>query len=105
MNQKENKQSKNDKKESIERKEAIMRILVAIVSGIIIELWGIVVQFMGLINWLNALINGKRSKVMANFCEMWNTQRYDYVRYITGHTNKRPFPFKDTSKSMSEFDA
>jgi hypothetical protein len=94
----------NKKTEQAERKEAMMRIFVAIVSGIIIQLWGLAVQFTTLLNWLNALINGRRNKWMANFCEIWNTQKYDYVRYITGHTNKRPFPFKDISKSMSEFE-
>ncbi|MBD3252656.1 DUF4389 domain-containing protein, partial [Candidatus Pacearchaeota archaeon] len=76
-----------------ERTEAWMRIVVGIVSGIVIGVWKIVIQVVTVVHWIIALISGKRNKDIAEFCEIWNTQLYDFVRYMTFVTNKRPFPF------------
>lgn len=86
-----------------ERKEAWMRILVAIVSGIILHFWGIVVGIVAIINWLIQIFSGKRNKSLAEFCEPWNTEMYKYIRYLTGVSNKRPFPFSDVER-MSKFE-
>jgi len=85
-----------------ERKEAWMRIIVAIVSGIILYLWGYVVCFLSIVNWLIALFSGRRNKGMAEFCEYWNTEYYKFTRYLTSVTNKRPFPFSEMEK-LSKF--
>ncbi|VVB78043.1 Uncharacterised protein [uncultured archaeon] len=85
-----------------ERKEAWMRILVAIISGIILKFWGIVVLIVGVLNWLIAVFSGKRDKSLAEFCEPWNTEMYKYTRYLSGVSNKRPFPFSDVER-MSKF--
>lgn len=81
-----------------ERKEAWMRVLVAIVSGIIIKFWGIVIAIIGMINWLIIVFSGKRNKSLAEFCEPWNTEMYKYTRYLTSVSNKRPFPFSDVER-------
>lgn len=86
-----------------ERKEAWMRVLVAIVSGIILKVWGIVIFIVGVINWLIAVFSGKRNKSLAEFCEPWNTEMYKYTRYLTGVSNKRPFPFGAIER-MSKFE-
>ncbi|MEK6859450.1 MAG: DUF4389 domain-containing protein [Nanoarchaeota archaeon] len=82
-----------------ERKEAWMRILVAIVSGIILKVWGIVVGIVAILNWLIALFSAKRNKSLAEFCEPWNTETYKYISYLTGVSNKRPFPFSDIERT------
>jgi hypothetical protein len=86
-----------------ERKEAWMRILVAIISGIILKLWGIAVFIVAVINWLIAIFSGKRNKSLADFCEPWNTEMYKYMRYLDSVSNKRPFPFSDVER-MSKFE-
>ena len=86
-----------------ERKEAWMRIIVGIVSGIILDIWKIFIIVLAVVNWIYAVIAGKRLKELAEMSEVWNTQLYAYVRYMTFVTNERPFPFADLTKSMSKF--
>lgn len=85
-----------------ERKEAIMRIIVGIISGIILEVWGIVVKVLGIINWFIQLFKAKRNRRLAKFCEPWNTEMYKYLRYMTAMSNHRPFPFSSIER-MSQF--
>jgi len=85
-------------KKGIERKEAWMRILVGIVSGIILEIWGALVCILAVVNWLITLFSGKRDKGIASFCEYFNSEMYRYLRYLTSVTNERPFPFNEMVK-------
>ena len=78
-----------------ERTEAFMRIVVAIVSGIILGLWKIVIQLVVILHWFYVIFSGKRSKDFAEFCNLWATQAYRFIRYMTFATNARPFPFSD----------
>jgi hypothetical protein len=86
-----------------ERVEALLRIVIGIVSGIILGLWKALIQFLGVINWLLTIISGKRNKGMADFSEIWNTQTYHYLRYMTFVTNDRPFPFTGLAKNITKF--
>jgi len=86
-----------------ERKEAWMRIVVGIVSGIILGLWKALIQILGLVHWIIAIITGKRNKGIAEFSEIWNTQIYVFLRYMTFVTNDRPFPFTNLEKNFSKF--
>ena len=87
-----------------ERTEALMRLLVGIVSGIILGLWKALIQLLAIVHWLIAIITGKRNKGIAEFCEIWNTQVYAFLTYMTFVTNKRPFPFSALEKNMSKFE-
>jgi hypothetical protein len=86
-----------------EKKEAWMRVLVLIVSGILLKIWGIAIFFAAIINWLITVFSGKRSRGIAEFCESWNTEFYKFIRYLTAVSNKRPFPFSDIER-MSKFE-
>lgn len=86
-----------------ERTEALMRIVIGIVTGIILGLWKAAAQIAAIINFVIVLITGKRNKGIAEFCEMWNTQCYIFIRYMVFLTNERPFPFTKMEKSMSVF--
>jgi len=86
-----------------ERKEALMRIIVGIVTGIILGIWKAAVQIVGILNLLIALFTNQRNKDLAEFCEIWNTQMYDFLRYMTFVSNKRPFPFNSLEKNLSTF--
>lgn len=86
-----------------ERLEVLMRILVAIVSGIILSVWKIFVQVLAVINWIYTLFAGKRLRELAELSEIWNTQMYTYLRYLTMVTNERPFPFTSLTKDLSKF--
>ena len=87
-----------------ERSEAWMRIVVAIVSGIVLGIWKAFIQLIALINWLITIFSGKRNKGIAQLCEIWNTQIYVFLRYMTFVSNKRPFPFTSLEKSFSKFE-
>ena len=86
-----------------ERAEALMRIVVLIVTGIILGLWKIAIQIFFIINFIWTLIVGKRIKELADLSEVWNTQWYLFMRYILFVTNERPFPFRPLTKSISKF--
>ena len=86
-----------------ERAEALMRIVVGIVSGIILSIWKILIQVFGVINFVWTLISGKRLKELAELSEIWNTQIYVFLRYMTFVTNERPMPFRNMTRSLSKF--
>lgn len=86
-----------------ERKEAWMRIPVAIVSGIVLGVWKAFVQILGIINFFIVLFKKKRNKQLAEMSEIWTTQFYTFERYMLFTSNFRPFPFNKLQKSMSKF--
>ncbi|MEK6819737.1 MAG: DUF4389 domain-containing protein [Nanoarchaeota archaeon] len=86
-----------------ERLEALMRIIVGIVTGMILYFWGYLIVVLVVINFFYTIFSGKRFKELANMCEIWNTQAYVLKRYIIFESNKRPFPFTKLEKSMSKF--
>ena len=83
-----------------ERTEALMRIVVGVISGIIIGVWKILVNIIIIIHWFYVLFAGKRSKALAEFCNSWATQVYRLIRYMTFATNSRPFPFSELGNVM-----
>lgn len=86
-----------------ERKEILMRIAVAIVSGIILGVWRGFIFILAVVNWIYTLFKGERLKELAELSEIWNTQVYTYLRYLTMVTNERPFPFRSLTKNISRF--
>ena len=50
-----------------ERKEAWMRIIIGLVSGLILGVWKGLVQIISIVHWFIAVITGKRNKDLANF--------------------------------------
>ncbi len=87
-----------------ERKEAWMRIVVAIISGIVLALWKIIVLALSIFHWIYVIFSNKRSKSIAEFCNLWTTQVYRYIRYMTFATNSRPFPFSELGNVMHPVD-
>jgi len=86
-----------------ERTESWMRILVGIVSGIILGLWKGLIQLLGIVHWFIVIFTGRRNRDLAEFSEIWNTQIYIFLRYMTFVTNERPFPFNSLTKNFSKF--
>ena len=86
-----------------ERTEAWMRIVVVVVSGIVLGLWKALIQILGVVHWIIVIFSGKRNKGIAEFSEIWNTQIYIFLRYMTFVTNQRPFPFESLNKNLSKF--
>ena len=91
-------------KKSHESSEALMRIPIGIVSGFILSLWKMLVFGLSIVNFFIALATNKRSKEIAEFCEIWNSQIYVFLKYMTFVSNQRPFPFHQMSKSISKFE-
>lgn len=81
-----------------ERIEVLWRILVAIISGIILGIWRWLIVVIAIVHLVIVLINNKRDKALADFCEYWNSEFYRYVRYLTFVTNEKPFPFNELKK-------
>ncbi|MFH1711090.1 MAG: DUF4389 domain-containing protein [Nanoarchaeota archaeon] len=88
-----------------ERVEVLMRIVVAIVTGIILGVWKILIQLFFITNFIWTLISGKRIEQLATMSETWNTQKYTFMRYLLFVTNERPFPFNPLTPSISQFSA
>ncbi len=86
-----------------ERGEALMRIIVGIVSGAILYFWAYLIGVFVVINFIWTIISGKRIRDVAELCEIWNTQKYSFVRYMVFLTNERPFPFRRLDKNISKF--
>ena len=86
-----------------ERKEALMRIIVGIVTGFILGVWKMAIQVVTILNWLIAIFTNERNRDLAEFCEIWNTQMYHYLKYMTFVTNHRPFPFSSLETNISQF--
>lgn len=89
------------KKEN-ERKEAWMRLVVGIVSGIILYVWSYLIILFFIINFLYAIFTGKKLRGLAEMSEMFNTQAYVFWRYMTFVNNRRPFPFVDLEPELSK---
>jgi len=85
-----------------ERSEAFLRIIIGIISGLILSLWKTIVQILVIIHWIYVVFTGKRNKELADFCNIFNTQKYRYLRYMTFATNERPFPFTPLGKVRDE---
>jgi len=81
-----------------ERTEALMRIVVFIVSGFILSLWKTLIELIVVIHWVVVIITGKRIKDLAEFSHIFNCQMYAFLKYMTFATNKRPFPFAELAK-------
>ena len=94
----------NEVNKMAERGEILMRVVVGIVSGIILGVWKAVVQIVAIINFFYSLIKGRRHKGMAMFCEIWNTQFYQFIKYMILLSNRRPFPFTQLERNMSTFE-
>ena len=81
-----------------EKKEAWFRIIVAIISGIILEVWMGLIAILIIINWFIVVFNGKKNKEIVEFSEYWNTETYKFILYLTFVSNKRPFPFSNMER-------
>lgn len=87
-----------------ERTEALMRIVVGIVSGIILCVWKYFIAVLFIVNFIYTIFSGRRLKELAEMSETWNTQWYIFQRYMTFVNNRRPFPFTHLSRSISRFE-
>ena len=87
-----------------ERIEALMRIFVAIVTGIFLEIWNSFLIIGAVFHWIFVLITGRRIKSLARFSNMYASVQYTFVRYIYFSTNDRPFPFNKFPKEMDKLD-
>lgn len=91
-------------KPSVEKKEAWMRLVVLIVTGIVLAAWKTLIVVLVILNWIITIFSGKRHKGMAELSEIWNAQVYDFLRYMAFVTNRRPFPFSPLAPPISKFE-
>ena len=79
---KKKKVSSRKRKERSERIEALIRIVIFIISGLILTVWRVLTYVLVLTNLIYTLFTGKRLKDVAELSELWNTQWYVFQRYI-----------------------
>jgi len=87
-----------------ERSEALMRIFVFVVTGIVLLVWRSFIYVLVIINLIYTLVMGKRLKDLAELSEIWNTQWYVFQRYLIFVSNRRPFPFGKLAEKMSRYE-
>jgi hypothetical protein len=87
-----------------ERIEALMRIPIGIVAGIIVELLSYPVMLLAICNFFYTLARDERHKGIADFANLWVSYQYRFLRYMTFATNKRGFPFADFEKELEPVD-
>ncbi len=95
----------NKKRKRNERLEALMRIIVLIVSGVVLVVWRYLIWVLVLINFFCTIFTGKRLRDVAELSEIWNTQWYVFQRYLIFVSNRRPFPFKPLEKNISKYES
>ena len=93
---------KGEEKLKKDRKNALMRIPIGIVSVVIIYIWAYLIGIFFIVNLIYKIISGKRIKELSDMSEVWNTQSYHFVRYMTFCTNEKPFPFEELKKDISK---
>jgi len=93
----------NSMKKRSEKPEAWMRIVIGIISGFILVVWKTLVQLLGVMHFFVVIFSGKRNKGISEFSEIWNSQMYTYLQYMTFVTNNRPFPFAELRKNITKF--
>jgi len=81
-----------------ERLEAVLRIFIVIISGVIILVWRVLIIVLAILHLFVVLFVGKRDIGLANFSEYWNSEIYRFTRYMTFASNERPFPFNELKK-------
>lgn len=83
------------------RGEALFRLVVAVVSGIILWVWGYVTCLFAFTNLIIVLITGKRNKDLSELALVWLTQVYATGRYLFFIDDVRPFPFNSLTRTAS----
>ena len=87
-----------DKGMNKEAEEALFRIPVFIVTGIILCGFAHLIVLLIIVNFFIVLFAAKREKEIAEFCEYFNTESYRFYKYMTFMTNERPFPFSSMQR-------
>ena len=82
----------------MDKKEILMRIPVFILSGIILYVWGFFIIIFSLAQLVLFLIGEKKEKEFAHISNLFSNQIYDFFKYITFSSEKRPFPFSKLKK-------
>jgi hypothetical protein len=95
---------KAKKKLKKENKDAWMRLPIGIVSGAIIYVWSYLIGLFFIINIVNKIISGKRLEELSKMSEVWNTQNYHFIRYMTFCSNRKPFPFDKLREDLNKID-
>jgi len=88
-----------------ERIEALLRILFAIIYGLIAWIWGLLVSIIWIIHWFYVIFVGKRNQGLADFANKYVSYIYNVNRYLYFATNKRAWPLGDSElKEMETVD-
>jgi hypothetical protein len=85
-----------------ERKEGLLRILIAFVSGLIFYFWGWLILILTIINLVYVLISKTKIKEFNAFCDEFSKELNVFVKYITFISDDRPFPFKTIFKKVNK---
>ena len=85
----------SDIKQSIESDAFWLRTLFIIMFSIIYRVLDVVVLFLVLVQWGFSLTTGQVNPALGQFSEGLADYIAQIVRYVTGNTETKPFPFTD----------
>jgi Domain of unknown function (DUF4389) len=85
----------SDIKQSIESDAFWLRTLFIIMFSIIYRVLDVVVLFLVLVQWGFSLTTGQVNPALGQFSEGLASYIAQIVRYVTGNTETKPFPFTD----------
>jgi len=85
-----------------ESEEAIYRIPIVIIGWLILDLWAVLIVVVGVLHLIYELFTGERHKEMAKFANYFVTYAYNFMRYASLTTNKRPFPWDNFGKAIEK---
>jgi hypothetical protein len=85
----------SDIKQSIESDAFWLRTLFIIMFSIIYRVLDVVVLFLVVVQWGFSLTTGQVNPALGQFSEGLADYIAQIVRYVTGNTETKPFPFTD----------
>ncbi|MBL4796474.1 MAG: DUF4389 domain-containing protein [Oleispira sp.] len=92
----------SDIKQSIESDAFWMRTLFIILFSVVYRILDVVVLFLVLVQWGFSLATGQVNPALSQFSAGLASYIGQIVRYITGNTETKPFPFTDWPTPKSD---
>lgn len=92
----------SDIKQSIKSDSFWLRTLFIIVFSVVYRILDVVVLFLVVVQWGFTLITGEVNPALNQFSAGLSCYIAQIVRYISGNTETKPFPFTDWPNPTSE---
>ena len=92
----------SDIKQSIKSDAFWLRTLFIIVFSVVYRILDVVVLFVVIVQWGFTLVTGQVNPALDQFSASLSTYIAQIVRYISGNSETKPFPFTDWPNPIRE---